>query len=71
MNELNLLEHELVLMQNNIARLKKYISEESKTGYNYQSLVVGELKHRCVALKQRLTIINKISTKEYFKGENK
>ena len=67
MEQIEFLEQELLMMLENIKRVKKYTKdEENKKWKPYQSNVVGELKHRAVALKTRLTIINKISTSELF-----
>ena len=70
MEELALLEAELLLIQNNIARVQKFIVE-NKTGTGHynpsSSLVFGELKHRLISLKQRCVIINKMSTSNLFK----
>ena len=63
MEQIKLLEQELLMMQENIKRLKEYKNdEENKKWKPYHSNVVGELKHRAVALKTRLTLINKMST---------
>ncbi len=61
MNEIKLLTSELELMLDNIRRLDDYIYD-NQFNRPYHSLVVGELKHRAVALKQRLTLISKLST---------
>ena len=67
MDQIEFLEQELLMMLENIKRVKKYTKdEENKKWKPYQSNVVGELKHRAVALKTRLTLINKISTSELF-----
>lgn len=70
MEELALLEAELLLIQNNITRVQKFILENKteKIGYSPNSShVFGELKHRLVSLKQRCVIINKMSTNNLFK----
>lgn len=61
MEQVELLEQELKLMLENIERLKKFKKE---TKWQCQSRVVGEFKHRAVALKQRLTLASKITTSE-------
>ena len=67
MKQLELLEQELIMLQENIIRVKKFQKECKKNnGYPYQSRVVGELKHRIISLKQRLTIVSKISTRDLF-----
>jgi len=67
MEQIKLLEQELLMMQENIKRLKEYKNdEENKKWKPYHSHVVGELKHRAVALKTRLTLINKMSTSDLF-----
>jgi hypothetical protein len=68
MEQIELLEAELILMQDNIRRLKDYVLDEKNRGWKpCQSNVVGELKHRSVALKQRLTEIQKINTSNLFR----
>ena len=67
MEQLELLEHELKMVQENIKRVKKYQKEEGNTKYKpYKSRVLGELKHRLTALKQRITLVNKVSTRDLF-----
>ena len=64
MEEIELLEMELTLLLDNIERLKAFRleqSEENKWSPSH-SLVVGEFKHRLIALKQRCTLASKIST---------
>ena len=62
--QMELLEQELYMLLDNFKRLKEYQQKcEKQQGYvPYQSLVVGEIKHRMMALKQRLTICSKITT---------
>mgnify|MGYP000968884002 CR=1 FL=1 len=61
--KIELLENELYLLIDNIERLKAYQQKCEKRGFvPYNSLVVGEIKHRMTALKQRLTICSKITT---------
>jgi hypothetical protein len=68
MEQIELLEAELILMQDNVKRLKEFYLKQKKEKFvQHQSLVVGELKHRAVALKQRLTEIQKINTHEITK----
>ena len=65
MTQLELLEQELIMLQENIIRVKKFQKECKKNNvYQYQSRVIGELKHRIISLKQRLTIVSKISTRD-------
>ena len=67
MKELELLEIEIKLMQDNIKRLKEFQKENKDNKWKpYQSNVVGELKHRAVAMKQRLTQVCKIVTSDLF-----
>lgn len=67
MKEIELLELEIRLLQDNLKRLKKYRNAHLKDEYHPgNSLVVGELKHRCISLKQRLTIVEKLSTYKIF-----
>ena len=62
MKQLEMLEQELKLLLENVTRVKKYTADNKGDPYITSSMVVGELKHRCVAIKQRLTTINKMST---------
>jgi len=67
-SKLELLRAELHLMLDNIDRVNVYINDPENAKYRPNNcLVVGELKHRAVALKQRLTIINKSCTQDFFK----
>ncbi len=68
MKQLQLLEQELIMLQENIERIKKY-QKEGQNVSNYQSRVVGEFKHRIVALKQRLTLVSKMNTNSLFRKE--
>ena len=66
MKQIELLEQELKMVQENLQRLKKYKKEQGKTHYRvYHCHVFGELKHRLIALKQRITLVNKLSTNDY------
>ena len=68
MKQLELLEQELKMMLENIERVKKYQKDpENKVCKPYNSHVVGELKHRAVALKSRLTLVCNITTYDLFK----
>lgn len=67
MKQLELLEQELLMMQENIKRIKAYKKEyETKKWKPSHSNVVGELKHRAIALKQRLTLVSAITTSSLF-----
>lgn len=68
MKQLQLLEQELIMLQENIERIKKY-QKEGQNVSNSQSRVVGEFKHRIVALKQRLTLVSKMNTNSLFRKE--
>jgi len=68
MKQLQLLEQELIMLQENIERVKKY-QKDTTNSHNYQSRVVGEFKHRIVALKQRLTLVSKMNTNSLFRKE--
>lgn len=69
MSQIELLESELELLKDNISRLKTYKKEYSKAGHRpYSSLVLGEFKHRLIALKQRCTLIQNISTHDFLKN---
>jgi hypothetical protein len=68
MEQLDLLKQELKILQENIERIEQFQKDEANKKYNpYQSNVVGEFKHRIVALKQRLTLASKITTRDLFK----
>jgi len=70
MKELELLEMELILLQDNIKRLKEFKKEQDKVSWVLNnSAVVGEFKHRLVSLKSRLTLVSKITTHEYLKSK--
>lgn len=61
--ELNYLEQEFEMMIDNIKRVKEYANHEDNKRYKpSSSLVIGELKHRAVTLKQRLTKVSKTNT---------
>lgn len=66
MKQIELLEQEMKLMLENIERLKAYQKDKTNSN-NYTSHVVGEFKHRAVALKQRLTLAAKINTHDLFR----
>ena len=67
MKQLELLEQELLMIQENIQRIKKFKKEhESKKYKPYSSRVVGEFKHRIITLKQRLTLVSTITTSSLF-----
>ncbi len=68
MKQLQLLEQELIMLQENIERIKKY-QKDGQNVSNYQSRVVGEFKHRIVALKQRLTLVSQMNTNSLFRKE--
>ena len=66
MEQIQLLETEIELLKENIKRLKKYRNENIGNKYKpYNSLVVGEFKHRLTALKQRCVILQKVSTHDF------
>ena len=68
MKQLELLEQELEMVQENIQRVKKYQKKGQSGKYKtYNSNVVGELKHRLIALKQRITLVNGITTSDLWK----
>lgn len=63
MEQLELLEIELKLLQENIIRVKKFEKSFKKGDWTpCNSNVVGELKHRCISLKQRLTLVCELTT---------
>ncbi len=68
MEQLELLEQELKMVQENIQRVKKYQKQWQNEKYiPYHSHVVGELKHRLIALKQRISLVNEIVTSDLWK----
>jgi hypothetical protein len=66
MQEIENLEYELKAIQNNCKRIREFV-KANKDYTLHSSAVVGELKHRCIALKQTLTRVQKITTYNYFK----
>ena len=65
--QLELLEQELKMMLENISRIRQFVKDnENEKWTPYSSRVMGELKHRCIVLKQRLTIVCGISTNQLF-----
>ena len=67
MEQLELLEVELKMIQDNIKRIREFQKlYENEKWKPHQSNVVGELKHRVVVLKQRLTLVSKITTRDLF-----
>lgn len=58
---------ELLMLQDNIKRIEQFQKEYKNSKYTpYQSNVVGEFKHRIIALKSRLTQCSKIITSDLF-----
>ena len=65
--QLKLLEQELDLYLDNINRLKKDIEYNKTIKYiPSHSSIFGELKHRGISLKRRLTLFNNISTYDLY-----
>lgn len=63
MKDLEMLKQEVLIFLENIERVEKFVEEKNSQVYKpFNSNVFGELKHRCVSLKQRLTIIKKMNT---------
>tara|TARA_R100001198_G_C5108087_1_gene137008 strand:+ start:347 stop:553 length:207 start_codon:yes stop_codon:yes gene_type:complete len=68
MKQLDLLEQELKMIQENIQRVKKYQKTYHNKGWKpYNSRVVGELKHRLIALKQRILLVGNITTSDLWR----
>lgn len=68
MKELEMFEMELKLLQDNIKRLKAYQKDkENQKWHPCNSNVVGEFKHRLIALKQRITLVSQITTSQLFR----
>lgn len=67
MKELEMLEVELKLLQNTIKEVRKYRKDHENSKYPpYQSRVVGELRHRCIALKGTLKKVQGLTTSRLF-----
>jgi len=67
MKQLELLKHELIMIQENIERIEQFkLNKDNKKYKPYHSNVVGEFKHRIVSIKQRLTLVSKITTTDLF-----
>jgi hypothetical protein len=61
--ELDFLEQDLIMLLDNIKKVKEFQKEGVGQKYRLgQSHVVGELKHRMVCVKRRMTSLNAIST---------
>ena len=70
MEEIEFLEMDLKLLQDSIKRLKKFKKEVKKDNNKYypsSSRVMGEVKHRAVALKQRLTLVCQLNTMDFLR----
>lgn len=68
MKGLNNLQFELGLITQNIMRLKDLKEDTACDDYfACNSHLVGELKHRCVAVKQTLTRVNRLNTQDILK----
>ena len=70
MEQLEFLKQELKMLQDNIKRIEKYQKEQKEQKESKwkpcQSNVIGEFKHRIIALKQRLTLVSQITTRDLF-----
>lgn len=67
MEQLDFLEQELNMMLENIKRIREYQKAEDNIKWRpCSSRVIGELKHRAVSLKQRLTLVSKLTTNNLF-----
>lgn len=67
MEQLELLEIELKMLLENIERLKAFKNNVDNQKYKpWNSHVVGEFKHRMIALKQRMLLASKITTRDLF-----
>ena len=67
MEQLEFLKQELKMLQDNITRIEKYQKEQKESKWKpCQSNVIGEFKHRIIALKQRLTLVSQITTRDLF-----
>lgn len=68
MKELEMFEMELQLLQDNIKRLKQFKKDNEDAKWTPgHSNVVGEFKHRLIALKQRITLVCNLTTNDLFK----
>lgn len=71
-NQIEMLEQELKMMLENIERVKEFSNDkENKHWKPYTSRVFGELKHRGVSIKQRITLVSKLSTRHLFEINTK
>lgn len=69
-DQLKLLEIELYLIKENIKRVRKYQKDKQNQKWKpSHSNVLGELKHRLIAFKQRATLVSKISTSDLFRNK--
>ena len=67
MEQLEFLKQELKMVQDNIKRIENYQKEQKESKWKpSQSNVIGEFKHRIIALKQRLTLVSQITTRDLF-----
>ena len=67
MKQIELLEQELRILEENIQRIRDYKNEWENSKFKpYNSRVVGEFRHRIISLKQRLTLVAKITTSDLF-----
>lgn len=69
LKQLNEFKQELKMIERNIQRVEKYVSDTSK--YKEDDLpnscqVFGELKHRLIALKRSILLITEIPTRDLF-----
>lgn len=67
MKQLEMLEMELKMMLENINRVRMFAKDHKHATHKpMSSHVFGELKHRSVTLKRRLTAIQELSTHSLF-----
>jgi hypothetical protein len=67
MKQLELLKHELTMLLDNIERIEKFKeANKSERWKPSQSNVGGELKHRIISMKQRMTLVSRITTSDLF-----
>lgn len=68
MDEIEKLEIELRQVLDTIKEVKEYVKKNKDEEWKpYSSHVLGELKHRSMALKRRITKIQNIATRELWR----
>ena len=68
LKQLNEFKQELKMIERNIQRVEKYVSDNGREQYcpPNSCQVFGELKHRLIALKRSILLITEIPTRDLF-----